>query len=63
MADRKMTVEVQVALTIRADEGIALSEILNTLTYSFNVAHPNANIEGEDMVSYSLHDSNQWLNT
>jgi hypothetical protein len=57
MGDRKVTVEVTVRLTIRADEGADISEILDEMEYDFTDTTETADIEGTELTNYNILDS------
>jgi len=57
MADRKIYVTVKTSLTIRADEGVSVPEILENMDYNFNSQTDGADIEDSEIQDWVVTDS------
>ena len=54
---RTVTVEVKVKLTIKADEGVEIGDILDEMEYSFKDTTGNAEIEDTEILDHEVTDS------
>lgn len=54
---RTVTVEVKVRLTIKADEGVEIGDILDEMEYDFTDTTTKATIEDTEIVDYEVTDS------
>ena len=54
---RKMQVEVKVRLSIRADDDIELSEIMDEIDYNFSDTTTKAEVEDTEILDYEVTDS------
>ena len=57
MNDRKVYVDVTVRLIIRADEGVEINGVLETMDYNFTSQSDGANIEYTEIQDWVITDS------
>jgi len=57
MNDRKVYVDVTVRLIIRADEGVEINGVLETMDYNFTSQSDGANIEDTEIQDWVITDS------
>ena len=57
MADRFVTVEVKVKLTMRVDEGQEVAEVISEMDYDFTDTTTTATIEDTEILDYEITDS------
>jgi hypothetical protein len=54
---RTVTVKVETTLTIKADEGVEISEIIDEMEYSFSDTTTKADIECAEITDFEVVDS------
>ena len=54
---RTVTVKVEVKLTMKVDEGIEISEIINEMEYDFSDTTTKATIEDAEITDFEVVDS------
>lgn len=54
---RKVTVELQVKLTLIVDEGVEVAHVINELDYDFTDTTTQATIEETEILDYDIIDS------
>ena len=57
MADRKVIVKVVSYITIRMDEGIEVSEVIQEMDYNFTSTTEGADIEDSRIEEHNIEDS------
>ena len=57
MADRKMYVTVTTRLIIRADDDVALNEVMENMDYDFTSTNDGADVEDTEILDWELTDS------
>ncbi len=54
---RKVTVKVEVKLTMKVDEGVEVSEIIDEMDYNFSDTTTQATIEDTEILDFEIMDS------
>jgi hypothetical protein len=57
MSDRKVYVNVTVRLIMRVDEGVDVTNVLDEMTYAFDLNNSGATLEDSELKDYEITDS------
>ena len=57
MSDRKVYVNVTVRLIMRVDEGVNVTNVLDEMTYAFDLNNSGATLEDSELKDYEITDS------
>ncbi|HOT88557.1 MAG TPA: hypothetical protein PLC59_08010 [Bacteroidales bacterium] len=55
--NRKVTIEVKYRITLTAEEGVEISELMDDLEPNFQIASGQATIDDEEVIDYEVTDS------
>ncbi len=54
---RKVTVKVEIKLTMTVDESVDISDVINDMDYNFSDTTTQATIEDTEIIDYEITDS------